>query len=68
MKQQEFDRFFIEKAIYQYTTEGVFVKEYKSILQASRMTGINRGNISQCSVESWRSAGGYFWILKTDKI
>lgn len=48
--------------VYQYTKDSVFVKEYPSIREASRQTGINRCNIASCCRGyKYKSAGGYVW-------
>ena len=52
------------KPVAQYTKDGVFIKEYNSIKEASKATGINSRNICNClspkQLKS-KSAGGYIW-------
>ena len=54
------------KPVLQYTLDMVFVKEYPSIGEASRQTGINKVNISACCKGKYgcKSAGGYIWRYK----
>mgnify|MGYP003110702094 CR=1 FL=1 len=47
--------------VYQYTKEGAFIAEYKSINGASKATGIERANISRCISGKRNYAGGYTW-------
>lgn len=53
----------IEKArrVRQYTNDGQFVKEYKSMKEAGRQTGIRDGNICKCCKGMVNKAGGYIW-------
>ena len=39
--------------------------EFHSKIEAHRQTGINRWHISTCCSEKTRTAGGYYWKLKT---
>lgn len=43
--------------------DGIIIATYKSISEASRKTGINRGNINQCCLKHrrYKTAGGYEW-------
>jgi len=51
------------KAIDQYTKDGEFIKQYESILEAERQTGIDNSAISACCrhLKNHKSAGGYYW-------
>lgn len=49
------------KRVLQYTLDGQFVKEYPSIMEAERQTGINSGNISSCCSGKHKSSGGSIW-------
>lgn len=49
------------KEVHQYTKQYVFIKSYGSIRQASRETGVNVGNISQCINQFLNTAGGFIW-------
>lgn len=49
------------KKVIQYTKDGDFVNEFESTLKASKLTGINQGNISLCCLGKRKSAGGYVW-------
>ena len=49
------------KGVIQKTKDGKLVAEYPSIKEASRQTGVNRGNISDCIRRPSRTAGGYKW-------
>lgn len=58
------------KPILQYTLDGEFVKEYPSITEASRQTGIWHSNISNCcnGHKNYSHAGNYKWRYKQMKI
>lgn len=49
------------KKVYQYSLNGVFIKEYSSITLASKITNILVTDISQCCNKKKKSAGGYQW-------
>ena len=51
------------KKVYQFDIFGNFIKEYDSIMDASRTTGINNGNIGSCCIgrQNHSTAGGYVW-------
>lgn len=64
-----------DKAVIQLSKDGKIIAEYKSASEASRQTGINRGNICKVSnhyisKEGKRSltAGGYKWEWKSNMI
>jgi len=40
---------------------GVFIKEYKSLLDASIQTKINKSSIGKCCKNIYKTAGGYIW-------
>lgn len=46
--------------IKQYGING-FIAEFKSVAEASRNTGINRSNISNCCCGLSKTAGGFIW-------
>lgn len=54
------------KKVYQYTKDGLFVAEYPSAAEASRVTGISKGNICKCRDKKprYKTAGGYIWEYK----
>lgn len=49
--------------VLQYTMDGEFIKEYPSIAEASRRTGVAGSNISNCcnGLPHYNSAGGSIW-------
>lgn len=49
------------KSILQFDLNGNFIKEYPSISEASRQTGISDGNISSCLTGRHKSAGRSIW-------
>ena len=51
-------------AILQYSLDGQFIKEWRSISYASRELGINAPNISMCAKGKRPNAGGYKWRYK----
>ena len=53
----------MKKLLLQFS-DGVFVKEYKSIMKASRDTKINKNNIWCCCKNRRKTAGGFTWRYK----
>lgn len=55
------------KPVLQYTLDGVFVAEYPSIMEAERLTKVNRSQIRNCcnNKSHCKSAGGYIWKYKS---
>tara|TARA_R110000851_G_scaffold229186_1_gene381815 strand:- start:1620 stop:2219 length:600 start_codon:yes stop_codon:yes gene_type:complete len=45
----------------QLTKQGVFVKQYTSFSQASRITGMHRSSIEGAASGRQKTAGGYIW-------
>ena len=52
------------KPILQYDLEGHFVAEYPSILEAARVTGINKTCIGQAARGITKQSGGFVWVFK----
>jgi hypothetical protein len=50
--------------VIQLTKEGKELKEYKSIIEASRQIGILNSSITNCLSKRSKSAGGYKWVYK----
>ena len=50
--------------VLQYNLGGQFIKEYGSMAEASRATGINLPHIAQCTYGERDSAGNYMWKIK----
>ena len=46
------------------TTEGILIKEYWTLSEAAKETGIGRDNILRCIKGKNRHAGGYLWFYK----
>jgi len=49
------------KAVLQYTKDGVFIMEYYSMSDASRQTKTHVSGISKCCLHERDSANGYLW-------
>jgi len=45
----------------QYDLTGNFLKNYKSISEASSITGISQSSISLCCKGKYKTAGKYIW-------
>jgi hypothetical protein len=45
----------------QYDKNGTLIKTYYGASEASKITGINRGNIGLCCQHKRKTAGGYVW-------
>jgi len=52
------------KRVLQYTPEGNFVKEYHSIGEAARQTGITKERITECANKKSKTAGRFVWKYK----
>nr|DAP96555.1 MAG TPA: homing endonuclease [Caudoviricetes sp.] len=56
------------KAIVQFDlSTGLIIKTYSSTITATRVTGINQGNISKAARGIIKTAGGYGWRYQSDK-
>jgi group I intron endonuclease len=51
----------LSKPIAQYTTENVLIKEYSSIADAGRLSGVKSNNIKHALKIDGRKAGGFLW-------
>lgn len=54
------------KAVIQFDKNGNIIAEYKTAAEASRIIGINLGNIVDCCNGKTKTAFGYQWIYKKD--
>lgn len=56
----------MSKPVLQFDLDGNFIKEYPSVNEAARQTGINFNSISRCCrcVPHCKTAGGYIWKFK----
>lgn len=52
------------KTVIQYSLDGTFIKEWKSVIQASRELKISQGHISECCNNKRKSSGGFIWRYK----
>ncbi len=50
-----------KKPIAQYTLDMIFIKEWKSAIDAKNELNINKGNIASCCKGIRNNAGGYIW-------
>lgn len=55
----------MNKAIVQYDKDNNMVKEYISIAEAGRTSGVKKGNIQQMLSGNTKSAGGFIWKYKS---
>ena len=53
-----------QKSVFQFTKNGDFVAEYKSLNEASRQTKIPCSGISLCCNDKQKTAGGFVWKFK----
>lgn len=51
--------------VLQYSFDGDFIREYKSILDASKAIKINPASIRLCITGRGYSSGGFYWFKKT---
>lgn len=54
-----------QKGVVQKNSNGNIQNVFRSAHEASRVTGINRGNISNCCIGNTSHAGGYIWEYAT---
>lgn len=54
------------KAIVQYSLDGEFIAEYRSVKDAMKMTGLG-ANMSYCANGRYKTAYGFVWRWKGDK-
>lgn len=64
MKQEEWDKFFTKKPVYQYTLEKEFITTYGSISEAANKTGFSRSGLSACARKESKTSMGYIWSYK----
>lgn len=50
-----------KKRVIQYSKDGKFLKEYGSVVEASKQNDLDRANISSCCRGKAKSCGGYIW-------
>ena len=58
------------KRVYQYDTKGNFIKEYPSLMEASRSTGLSYRTLKRAinSYSNQQTSGGYVWTrIRKDK-
>ena len=51
----------LSKKTYQYAMDGCFVKEYKSLSEAARVTNLSKSNIAMVCNGQYKQSGGYKW-------
>lgn len=49
------------KAVSQWTKEGVFLTNYRSITEASQRTSVSYSGIGNCCRGTQKTSGGYIW-------
>jgi group I intron endonuclease len=49
------------KIVQQFSLEGEFINEFKSVSEASKLTGCNKTGIGKVSRRERKSCGGYLW-------
>jgi len=54
------------KSVIQYDTSLTIIKEYHSLTEAERQTGVNHSNISACCLQKYgrKTLGGFIWKYK----
>ncbi len=53
------------KIILQYHLDGKFIKEWRSIIEASKILKIHSGDISYCAKGKSKTCGGFIWRYKS---
>ena len=54
------------KKVYQYTKDGLFIRSFKSAIEAQIKTGISESNICSARNGKRKTAGGYIWKLNKE--
>jgi hypothetical protein len=54
------------KPILQYDKNGNFINRFNGGAEASRMTGVNKGNLAACALGMVKLAAGYIWRYEED--
>jgi len=62
--QKEAIRKALSKPIIQYDTDGIMIKEYRSIAEADRTSGVKKSNIQHVLCGKNKLAGGFIWKYK----
>lgn len=58
-----------EKAIVQYSLEGIIIRQWKSITEAcNNIPNLHGSNVSRCCKLQRKEAGGYIWRYRTDEL
>lgn len=52
------------KPVFQFTKEGVFIKEWESAITVSNTLNLNRNAISSCCIGRLKTSGGFIWKYK----
>ena len=52
------------KKVMQFSLDGTFIQEFASRCEAEKITGVDRGSISNCIRGRCKTAGGYIWKEK----
>lgn len=52
------------KPVYQFDEHGKFLKEFPSLTEAERSTGVSKTNIKNVIQNKRLTAGGFVWKLK----
>lgn len=55
------------KPILQFDLEGNFIREWESLIEASKKLNINHGNICEVVLVNRKTAGGFIWRYKGEK-
>jgi group I intron endonuclease len=51
-----------KKVVQQFSLEGEFINEFKSVSEASELTGCNKTGIGKVSRGERKSCGGFYWV------
>lgn len=53
-----------KKPVIQYSLDNIFISEFNSIAEASKILNINKDSISKCCRKRTKSGGNYIWEFK----
>lgn len=57
-----------QKRVSQYNLDGIYITTYRSVLETSKKTGVNKTSISNCCNQINKTAGGYIFRFEEDVI
>jgi hypothetical protein len=54
------------KKVFQFTEQGMFMRSFNSVAEASLESGVNKSSIAKCCRGIYSNAGNYLWQYQSD--